>query len=691
MPCTLRSNTLNRSGLSVTVSVIAILTLSSLIPALVVAQGSQQVQWNGPMANYPFNWNNSPQGQISPANVQNLQLSWVFPIPAAPPGVTQQGTTVTPLIINGIAYTVTNFNLLLAMDAKNGKIIWQVNVAKLNQTGFPKPVAGSHYHSLYYTSKVRGVPLIWVSANYHAIYAFNALTGDVNLAFDSHIGDPGVPGNFGNYGAGGHAWMAIDERRGIFVIGNAGSEGTSAGRGYFQGYDITQTPPTLLWRTFIMPPQDGSDPTWSIKSVANMSNAWIFDAPDKTAVDLKSLPQSQVQSMLNNDWGNFGFNGTRSFAGVGTGWGGSWTVDPATGIAYVGTAQPGPDWNATTRPGPNLWSASVLAIDDTTGKIVWAFKATPHDLWDFDCSWGVMLANSTSNGQTQKTIFKGCKNGYFYALNAATGKMLWYFDPPSIKRTPGTRLLNPLNATQMKQPWGSYPSTTFVQNPPASGGIESDPAYDPTTNTVFFVAYNNPTNTKILPVTGKGVAYGAAGFNFFTATVVPGATNSTAWAVDSNTGQAKWHYDIPSIGFRGGITFSNGVLYIPRNDGLLDMVDGATGKILNSKFIGAALVTEPAIATDANGDAVLVMPGSGAIGSLQFGFLGFPTQPGYLFAMNLPAPPKASTTTVVSSVVSTVSVSSGIDPTTFYATLAVAVILLITTGFLAVRRKARSP
>ncbi|TLY10961.1 MAG: hypothetical protein E6K84_08410, partial [Thaumarchaeota archaeon] len=179
---------MNRSGLSVSLSVIAILTLSSLIPALVVAQGSQQVQWNGPMANYPFNWNNSPQGQISPANVQNLQLSWVFPIPAAPPGVTQQGTTVTPLIINGIAYTVTNFNLLLAMDAKNGKIIWQVNVAKLNQTGFPKPVAGSHYHSLYYTSKVRGVPLIWVSANYHAIYAFNALTGDVNLAFDSHIG-----------------------------------------------------------------------------------------------------------------------------------------------------------------------------------------------------------------------------------------------------------------------------------------------------------------------------------------------------------------------------------------------------------------------------------------------------------------------------------------------------------------------
>src|SRR5207245_9486509 len=90
MPRTLRSNALNRSELSVSLSVIAILTLSSLIPALVVAQGSQQVQWNGPMANYPFNWNNSPQGQISPAHVQNLQLSWVFPIHAAHPGIHQQ-------------------------------------------------------------------------------------------------------------------------------------------------------------------------------------------------------------------------------------------------------------------------------------------------------------------------------------------------------------------------------------------------------------------------------------------------------------------------------------------------------------------------------------------------------------------------------------------------------------------------
>ncbi len=257
------------------------------------------------------------------------------------------------------------------------------------------------------------------------MFAFNAVNGAEALKVDYL--PVGVPGNYGNYDPGGKQ-IVIDQGRGILTVTDSVSEGTDAGRGFFEGWNVTADPPTLLWRTFLMPPQDGSDPLWSIKSVQNASYAWVFNGTAQ--VDLKALPNSTLYGMLYGDWGSFGFNGAQSFAGTDGGWGGSDAYDPQTGIVYVGTGQPSPDWNATTRPGLDLWSSSVLAIDETTGKLVWAFQTSPHDLSDYDCSWSVMLANATVNGQTQKAVMKGCKNGYFYALDAATGKMLWYFDAP---------------------------------------------------------------------------------------------------------------------------------------------------------------------------------------------------------------------------------------------------------------------
>jgi len=690
------------TGISLIAISLSLLAMMAISPFAAYAQQSSSAatQWNGPMGNYPFNWDYSAQTQISAANIQNLQVSWIFPIPAAPPkvagGFAPQGEVLTPLVVNGIVYTITNFQLLLSQDLRDGKILWQTDLSRLfmNVTGIAAPPPSGHYHAIWYTSNVRGGPLVWVPTGNNGIYAFDALTGDLKLAFSPQISDSSIPGNFGRYGSG-HPWFTIDEKRGLLVTGSGGTEGTDSGRGVLEGFDITQTPPKLLWRTFLIPPQDGSNPNWSVSSVQNMSYAYIFNAPDRKAIDLKALSASQLHDMLYNDWGNFGFNGTRSFAGVGVGWGGDWAIDPATGIAYVGTSQVGPDWNATTRPGTNLWSASVLAVNEATGRVVWAFQTTPHDLWDFDCSWGVMLANATISGQTQKVVLKGCKNGYFYALDAATGKMYWYFDAPSIKRTTDTQLLNPTKPSDMRKLWANYPSTgEFTQNPPASGGIESNPAYDPTTNTAFVATYNNPAIGKVLPTIGKGVAYGAAGLDFFKIRNVPGATNTTIWAIDVNSGQAKWHYDIPSIGYRGGVTVSNGVLYVPANNGIMYMLDSNTGKVLNSKFIGAALITQPAIAHDSNGQAKLVLPGSGAVGSLQFGFLGFPTQPGYLFAMGLSPPvvqTQTATATATATSLITQTVSTGIDPSTFYGVTALAVIFLIATGVLAIRRRKPAP
>ncbi len=670
--------------------VIAVLTLSPLVGF--AQQGAPQ--WNGNNGNYPFNWDYSAQTQVSSSNVANLQVSWIFPIPSAPHAyVGDESVIITPIIVNGIAYSITNYHLVLAEDLRDGKVIWQKELPILKFNGLNVFLPGNnltgHYHSIWYTSKVRGTPLLWIVANNYTVFALNALNGDTNLAFTFFNPHETVPGNFGYYGTI-TPQITIDEDRGIAIAGNSVSEGTDSGRGFYSGFDITQTPPKLLWRTFLIPPQDGSDPNWAIKSVQNMSHAYIFDGTK--AVDLKALTQSQLQSMLYADWGTFGFNGTHSYAGASTGWGGSGAVDLQTGIMYLGTAQPSPDWNATTRPGPNLWSDSILAIDDRTGKILWGFQSTAHDLWDVDCSWSLMLANATVSGQSHKVVFKACKNGIMYALDAATGHMYWFFNAPSIKRNQYSQFLDPANPADMKKPWANYPSNgPHVES---MFSIESNPAYDPITNTLFVTTFNSPVTAQVVPINGKGVAYGGSGLDFAHFGFKP-PLNATVWAVDGNTGQAKWSYlALHTQGFRGGITVSNGVVYVPKNDGFIDMLDAATGRLLLSKFIGGAMITQPAIAPDSNGDVKIMVPVSGGVGSLAFGFLGFPTQPGFLFALSLPAAAPVQTSTSVSvsvSVSTTTQVvaapSTGIDPSTFYATAGVAAIFVIATGVLALMRR----
>jgi outer membrane protein assembly factor BamB len=683
--------------------VLGLFTISFLLMAAFpsIVQAKESLDWTGVGGNYPFNFDYSYQAQITPQNVKNLQISWLYPVPPAPDYYKgDEGIVHTPIVVNGISYAITNYHLLLAQDIRDGKVIWQKDIGKLTFTNldigaiFGLSLKG-HYHAIWYTGNVRGTPLIWIQANNYTLFAFNALTGDLNLRFNTfdYLHET-VPGNFGQYSTY-TPQIVIDENDGILVAGTSVGEGTNAARGFFLGYDITQTPPKRLWQSFVIPPQDGSDPNWAAKSVNNMTYAYLFDG--KNQIDLKAMSASQLQSVVGNDWGNFGFNGTHSFAGANTGWGGSWALDPSTGIAYLATAQPSPDWNASTRPGPNLWSDSVLALNDKTGKFIWGFQTTSHDLWDWDCSWSVILANATINGVTQKEVFKGCKNGYIYALNAATGHMDWAFNAPSYWRPATSQLLNPLSSSDMHKQSQFAPATSGIQNPTGSGGIESDPAYDPTTNTVIVGTYNAPSKTAIGPVKGPGILWGVIGQNF-TGGGVGGPTNTTVWAIDASTGKAKWNYFLDKVGFRGGLTASNGVVYVPSPDGSIYFLDESTGKLAGSKFIGAVMITQPALAADASGNVKLISPASGA--STVGTQLGFPTSPGFMFALGLPAAAPVQTTTVVQSttiVQSTVQTITsaptiaGIDPTTFYATASALVIFIIATGVLAVRRRKPAP
>jgi glucose dehydrogenase len=672
--------------LSIAAIILALASSSSLgnisaASSAVAPSPQSPAEWIGPDGNYPFNWDYSPQTTINLTSVDSLNLKWLFPLPSPLiPNTLGTSVIITPMIVQGVIYYITSSDTLVAQLASDGQLLW----AKSLSLNYDYPGIGvkpeslnlqGHYHAIWYTALVQNQPLIWVAGDNYTVFAFNAATGNEALKLDYL--PVNVPGNSGYYDPGGKQ-MVIDEERGILTVTTSDSEGTDAGRGYFEGWNITSTPPTLMWRTFLLPPQDGSDPLWSIRSVQNASYAWVFNGTAQ--INLKTLSNSTLYNMLYGDWGKFGYNGAQSFAGTGGGWGGSDAYDPQTGVVYVGTAQPSPDWNATTRPGLDLWSSSVLAIDELTGKLVWGFQTSPHDLSDYDCSWSVMLANATVNGLTQKVVMKGCKNGYFYALDAATGKMLWYFDAPSIERTATSAILDPTNKTDMVKPWADYPSVKpYVQNPCHSGGIESDPAYDPVNNIAIVVTYNCPTWVRIAPTTGGGVPYGSFGLDFsFAGPSLP--WNTTVWAINVDTGKPLWQFPIPDIGFRGGVDVSGGLVILPAADGYLRALNEKTGQLVMQRNIGSPLCTEPAIGQDMSGEEELVFPVCNGNDDV-----GLPINNGVMMAM---APMSTNTSsTVTSAVVTSYVTSPGVPVAAFLAAAAVAVVFIVATGALAASRR----
>ena len=120
------------SRLFLSISCLLIATSLVLSPfANVVAQqksapAALAANWNA-NGNYPLNWDYSAQSAVTTANVQNLAIKWVFPIPAPPstyPGTS--GQLHTPMIVQGIAYFVTNWHRVYALDASSGKTIWRL-------------------------------------------------------------------------------------------------------------------------------------------------------------------------------------------------------------------------------------------------------------------------------------------------------------------------------------------------------------------------------------------------------------------------------------------------------------------------------------------------------------------------------------------------------------------------------------
>jgi outer membrane protein assembly factor BamB len=542
---------------------LAAFILVSLAPSVV--SGAPLVNWTTTNAN-PQGTNAVDQGQLVAGTANDMSLAWSFSFPSGvlAPGlnVTGQGSIAPPLVINGSVYVVMNDLEVIAFDAAKGSVLWTYTPT-LNRTGLPLGSLAGHVHGLSYHAGA-----IWMSLPDCSAIALNSLTGEPVERITKICAN--IPGNAGKYDYSG-APLAFYRDLMIWTASSV-SEGTDAGRGFVSAYDITTN--ALVWRWFLTPPS-GGDPNWDTNSCSSPCHGNV--------------------TPYRGDWGTLGTTGGRSRAGGGPGWGQP-AIDAADGIVILGTSQPSPDWNATNRPGPNLYSDSILALSLTDGHLVWFFQTTPHDIYDFDCGWNVAIANVTVSGSATTAVFKACKNGYVYAIDARTGNEIWKFDPPSLVR------INTHNADYSST--GSYNATQpwvstvpgYQQCPGVNGGIEADISV--ADGKVFVATHNFCAFITAGPVNSIGGSVsGARGFQYSLLNA-----NTTIYALDASNGSETWSYFLQGIPYRGWLTSTGGLVFASTLGGDILALDTSTGALRGTTHIGSPLYEGITVGSDSSGN-----------------------------------------------------------------------------------------
>jgi len=702
---------------------------SSAAPAALVPQPTaEEANWAYPNGNQ-FNQDYNPQSVINSSNTQYLGLSWLFPLPTRPTPLTTYagaaglGVDTAPMIVNGTIYAITQFDQVFALNAANGDVIWNdvLPITLTSTAGLDTSGVVLHAHDgieQWTTSLFDHTPTLWLQAADEKVYAIDAVNGAYELNFTDFTGDGMVSGNSPTslYDSHGAANILVDQQRGI-LISSQGAESIAAnGRCFYRGWDILVNPPTPMWTAYCTPPQPGSnvplDPRWGISQVNNMSSAEIFypgpagDAGGATfntngqdVVQLKSLPPSQLNSTLYNDWGYsnqsaqcLSITGGESTGSTGAGWGGAWLLGsgPTSGVAFVNTNNKDP-WVGPCNPGPDLWSASLLALNETSGQWIWGFQATAHDLWDYDCSWWQAMGNETINGVNTQVIFKTCKNGYMYEIDAVTGNLVWAWSPPQsiMPRCPVCYMLDPLNRTQMTQEFFNPTLRPTLEYPSDAAGFEDEQAYSPALNYLFVAAqivpgyvtyvglnsstYFTSTGEAVTPV-DKGTCNGCG----------PSDNNATVFALDAATGSIIWNYFVPLQGYRGGVTTTGNLVLLTLSSGDLLMLNAQTGKPARDYYIGGPLNVLPSIGATASGTEEVIVPITAGIVTWAKGGV-----PGDIVALTLQGVAGGSastvTTTSTSTKTTTVTATSSAVSTALYGVAAIAVIFIVATGYLAMR------
>ena len=280
-----------------------------------------------------------------------------------------------------------------------------------------------------------------------------------------------------------------------------------------------------------------------------------------------------------------------------TGGGSAWVTgsfDPDLNLVYWGIGNPSPDWNGDVRPGDNLYTGSVVALDVDTGKLKWHFQFTPHDVWDWDAVQIPVLVDREFRGRPRKLMLWGNRNAFFYVLDRETGEFL--LGKPFAKQTWAKGLDE--NGRPIKLP-GTEPTKEGVKVYPAAQGATNwyAPSYSPRTGLFYLSVWADYWGVFYLgePIYTAGNRYDGS----LVERIYPNhmaeedAGYGAIRALDPETGERKWEFKMREVSESGLLTTAGDVLFSGSIEGNFMALDVETGKLLWRKNLGARTDNSP--------------------------------------------------------------------------------------------------
>lgn len=466
-----------------------------------------------------FNQRHSPLTQITPENVQNLELQWVWQAQSL------EKYEATALVVDGVLYTVQAPNDIVALDAATGRVFWTFEYENAPEA---RPCCGRVNRGV----AILGDTLYMGTIDAHLL-AVDARTGEL-------LWDTTVASAQDRY-ALTHAPVVVRDK---VIVGTAG--GDAGIRGFVAAFDATTG--AELWRFYTIPgPGEAGHETWS-------GDSWM------------------------------------------TGGGGVWNsgaYDAESNLVYFGVGNPAPDWDGRDRPGDNLYSDSVVALDADTGELKWHYQFTPHDEMDYDSTQVPVLADIEWEGEPRKVMLWANRNGLAYVLDRTTGEFLlgrpfvkvnWMdgFDPDGRPiRIPG----------RVPTPEGSLIMPTVL------GATNwSAPSFSPGTG-LFYVSLWENTGTIAVEgqfprSAGQGrTPMGRAGLtpNFNREEEGYGAVR----AFDAETLEQRWEFKMNDITWAGVMTTASNVLFGGGKEGYFFALDARSGDLLWRATLGGQVNSGP--------------------------------------------------------------------------------------------------
>jgi alcohol dehydrogenase (cytochrome c) len=478
-------------------------------------------------------WNQRWSGlkQINTRNVSRLVPRMVLQTGVSRPGSFE----TTPIVVGDMMYVTTAYNeATIAYDLNSRKQVWRYE----HKLGTTLTCCGPNN---------RGVAVsdgsVFEGTLDARLIALDSKTGKVK--WDIEVADPTAGYSIT------HAPLIVGQN---VIVGVSGGE--YGIRGHVTAYN-TKTG-ERAWRWYSIPAPKG-DPTFDEKAPNGWWGTWATKAE---ASDLhRDIAKEKADSAKYADaWK--------------TGGGGVWMTpayDKDLNSIFLAVGNPSPDLDGSVRPGDNLYTDAIVAIDATTGKTKWYYQTIPHDVWDLDAVSPPVV--TTLDGK--KVVAHAGKTGWIYVVDAATGKLVRKSDNfvpqenmfalPSEK---GTRML-----------------------PGANGGSEWSPiAVDPTLNYAFVAGLHQPMNyiTHSAPYEKGRLWLGSA----FVA--IPGEEQWGLYsAVNLATGKIAWQNKVPQPMMGGSLATAGGLAFTGEGNGNSNAYESRTGKLLWQFNAGAGCNAAP--------------------------------------------------------------------------------------------------